>query len=150
MADSKTVWGLYRDGCTLQVHQPQRFRKDLAEVCSGLEQRLGCLVGINAYLTPSGTQVSTNASLPKLALALELALAFELALALELALAYESGLALAHALTFELALAPELYSCPLSTCLVPCSVPCWAVLILLLTCQVPVIALVFVILSCAV
>ncbi|DBA73237.1 hypothetical protein WJX77_009828 [Trebouxia sp. C0004] len=56
VADSKTVWGLYRDGCTLQVHQPQRFQKHLAGVCSGLEQRLGCLVGINAYLTPSGTQ----------------------------------------------------------------------------------------------
>ncbi|KAA6418069.1 MAG: bifunctional lysine-specific demethylase and histidyl-hydroxylase NO66-like [Trebouxia sp. A1-2] len=56
VADSKTVWGLYRDGCTLQVHQPQRFQKDLAGVCSGLEQRLGCLVGINAYLTPPGTQ----------------------------------------------------------------------------------------------
>ncbi|KAL0045819.1 hypothetical protein WJX82_005646 [Trebouxia sp. C0006] len=56
VADNKTVWGLYKDGCTLQVHQPQRFQEDLADVCSGLEQRLGCLVGINAYLTPPGTQ----------------------------------------------------------------------------------------------
>ncbi len=58
VADSRTVWGLYKEGCTLQVHQPQRFQEDLAGLCSGLEQRLGCLVGINAYLTPPSTQVS--------------------------------------------------------------------------------------------
>jgi len=121
VADSKTVWGLYKDGCTIQVHQPQRFQNDLAEVCSGLEQRLGCLVGINAYLTPPGTQVSTIPSLPKLAFALESALAFEL------------SVALARVLAFGLALAPEFYPCPLSSCLVPCSVPCQ---ILPLTCQV--------------
>ena len=61
VADSKTVWGLYKQGCTLQVHQPQRFHPPLAAVCSGLEQRLGCLVGINAYLTPSSIQVMTMA-----------------------------------------------------------------------------------------
>ena len=58
VADSKTVWGLYKQGCTLQVHQPQRFHAPLAAVCSGLEQGLGCLVGINAYLTPPSTQVT--------------------------------------------------------------------------------------------
>ena len=57
VADSKTVWGLYQEGCTLQVHQPQRWEKPLANLCALLEQRLGCLVGINAYLTPPHTQV---------------------------------------------------------------------------------------------
>lgn len=51
------MWGLYKEGCTLQVHQPQRYFGDLAGLCWGLEQRLGCLVGINAYLTPPATQV---------------------------------------------------------------------------------------------
>lgn len=60
VADSKTVWGLYKGGCTLQVHQPQRFQEGLARLCSGLEQRLGCLVGINAYLTPPGSQVTSH------------------------------------------------------------------------------------------
>ena len=57
VADSKTVWGLCKEGCTLQVHQPQRYCDKLAAICSGLEKRLGCLVGINAYITPAGTQV---------------------------------------------------------------------------------------------
>ena len=57
VADSKTVWGLYKEGCTLQVHQPQRYCDKLAGICSGLEQRLGCLVGINAHIMPAGTQV---------------------------------------------------------------------------------------------
>jgi len=58
------------------------------------------------------------------------------AFALESALAYELAVDLARALAFELALSPELYSCPLSICLMPCSVPCWGFLILPLTCQV--------------
>lgn len=41
---------------TLQVHQPQRFDSRLHRFCFALEQRFGCLVGANAYLTPAGSQ----------------------------------------------------------------------------------------------
>lgn len=83
--------------------------------------------------------MSSTPSQPELAFALKLVLAFELALALahDRALAFELAVDLARSLAFELALAPELYSCPMSICLMPCSVPCWDFLILPLTCQVP-------------
>jgi lysine-specific demethylase/histidyl-hydroxylase NO66 len=44
------------EGCTLQLHQPQRFDDSLADLMMRLEAELGCLVGCNAYLTPKGTQ----------------------------------------------------------------------------------------------
>lgn len=40
----------------MQVHQPQRFNDELWRLLAALEGQLGCLVGINAYLTPAGTQ----------------------------------------------------------------------------------------------
>ncbi len=45
---------LYREGWTLQVHQPQRFCDGLTELCFFFERQLGCLVGSNAYITPAG------------------------------------------------------------------------------------------------
>ncbi len=45
---------LYKEGWSLQVHQPQRFCDALTRLCSSLENQLGCLVGSNAYLTPAG------------------------------------------------------------------------------------------------
>ena len=53
-ADVKTVLGLYNEGCTMQLHQPQRFNPHLWQLIAGLETELGCLVGSNAYLTPAG------------------------------------------------------------------------------------------------
>ncbi|BDA49680.1 Ribosomal oxygenase 2 [Coccomyxa sp. Obi] len=47
---------LYKEGWTLQVHQPQRFCDALTEQCFSLERQLGCLVGSNAYITPAGAQ----------------------------------------------------------------------------------------------
>ncbi|CAL8464436.1 g3971 [Coccomyxa elongata] len=47
---------LYKEGWTLQVHQPQRFCDGLTELCFSLERQLGCLVGSNAYITPAGAQ----------------------------------------------------------------------------------------------
>eukprot|EP00873_Tetraselmis_striata_P007770 jgi/Tetstr1/428034/TSEL_001818.t1 len=57
VADKGTLTSLFRtEGCTLQLHQPQRFDGALADVMMRLEGELGCLVGCNAYLTPKGTQ----------------------------------------------------------------------------------------------
>ena len=46
--------GLYNEGCTLQLHQPQRWNPALWRLVAAMETQLGCLVGANAYLTPSG------------------------------------------------------------------------------------------------
>jgi len=43
-------------GCTLQVLQPQRWDDKCWRLAAALEAQLGCLVGVNAYLTPGGTQ----------------------------------------------------------------------------------------------
>ena len=45
---------LYREGCTLQLHQPQRWNEALWRLIAAMERQLGCLVGANAYLTPAG------------------------------------------------------------------------------------------------
>lgn len=51
------VQRLYAElGCTLQVHQPQRWDSDIHRIVSALESQLGCLIGCNAYITPGGTQ----------------------------------------------------------------------------------------------
>jgi len=49
-----TVIGLYRQGCTLQLHQPQRWNQALWRLIAAMEKQLGCLVGANAYITPAG------------------------------------------------------------------------------------------------
>ena len=55
--DPELLKRLYRDeGCTLQVHQPQRWNDTLWKVCAALEEELGCLAGCNAYITPPGQQ----------------------------------------------------------------------------------------------
>lgn len=48
---------VYADlGCTLQVHQPQRWDDSIHRIVAALEAQLGCLVGCNSYITPGGTQ----------------------------------------------------------------------------------------------
>ena len=42
------------EGCTIQLHQPQRFSDPLWRLIAALEKQLGCLVGANAYHTPAG------------------------------------------------------------------------------------------------
>ncbi|GBF91033.1 bifunctional lysine-specific demethylase and histidyl-hydroxylase [Raphidocelis subcapitata] len=44
------------EGCTLQIHQPQRWEDATWRLMAALECQLGQLVGANAYLTPPGTQ----------------------------------------------------------------------------------------------
>jgi hypothetical protein len=56
VADCASLQALFADGCTLQIHQPQRFSDALWRLCAALEAAMGCLVGCNAYVTPGGTQ----------------------------------------------------------------------------------------------
>lgn len=44
-------------GATLQVHQPHRYSTPALRLVAALEERFACLVGVNAYITPSGSQV---------------------------------------------------------------------------------------------
>lgn len=56
-ADAATLGCLHDDeGCTLQLHQPQRFFDPCWRLLAALERQLGCLVGSNAYITPRGSQ----------------------------------------------------------------------------------------------
>ena len=56
-AGFKELERLYREeGCTLQVHQPQRWNDRLWRACAVLEEHQGCLTGCNAYITPPGQQ----------------------------------------------------------------------------------------------
>lgn len=57
VADAATLSQLHNhEGCTLQLHQPQRFFDPCWRLLAALERQLGCLVGTNAYLTPAGSQ----------------------------------------------------------------------------------------------
>lgn len=56
VADAQAIQELWQEGCTLQVVQPQRWEPRLMALVAALERQLGCLVGVNAYLTPPGTQ----------------------------------------------------------------------------------------------
>ena len=48
---------IYTDlGCTLQVHQPQRWDANIHRIVAALESQLGCLIGCNSYITPGATQ----------------------------------------------------------------------------------------------
>lgn len=48
---------LYTDqGCTLQVHQPQRWDATIHRIVAALESKFGCLIGCNSYITPENTQ----------------------------------------------------------------------------------------------
>ena len=46
-----------KKGATLQVHQPHRYSAAALQLVAALEERFGCLVGVNAYITPTGSQV---------------------------------------------------------------------------------------------
>ncbi|KAK9839615.1 hypothetical protein WJX81_001019 [Elliptochloris bilobata] len=55
VADLATLkYKYYVEGCTLQLHQPQRWAGNVARLVRALEAKFGCLVGANAYLTPPG------------------------------------------------------------------------------------------------
>ena len=47
--------------CQMQVIQPQRWLDPLWRLTSALEAQLGCLVGLNAYITPAGMALTSIA-----------------------------------------------------------------------------------------
>ncbi|KAG1660597.1 hypothetical protein FOA52_003028 [Chlamydomonas sp. UWO 241] len=56
LATEANLTSLWADGYTFQVLQPQRFSDRVWRLVSALEAQVGCLVGVNVYLTPPKTQ----------------------------------------------------------------------------------------------
>lgn len=56
VATQEVVQQLFDEGCTFQVHQPQRYNDKLWRLMAALETQLGCLVGSNSYITPKQSQ----------------------------------------------------------------------------------------------
>jgi hypothetical protein len=56
VASEAVLSDLFSQGCTFQVHQPQRIHDNLWRLLAALEAQLGCLVGSNSYITPSKSQ----------------------------------------------------------------------------------------------
>lgn len=56
LASGKQILFLYKDGATIQLHQPQQHIPQLAEVVRDLEATFGAVVGVNSYLTPPNAQ----------------------------------------------------------------------------------------------
>lgn len=51
------VWKkVLHDGCSLRLLRPQNYCDALWHLCAHLEEFVGCPVGVNAYITPSGNQ----------------------------------------------------------------------------------------------
>lgn len=56
-ATNKETWNQFQTkGCSLRLLRPQQHSDSLWSLCSLLESYFQCMVGSNAYLTPSGTQ----------------------------------------------------------------------------------------------
>lgn len=56
LTSPKAVRRLFAEGWSLQWLQPQQEHGPLAALVARLESEFGCLVGVNAYLTPPGAQ----------------------------------------------------------------------------------------------
>eukprot|EP00040_Diaphanoeca_grandis_P041634 m.263210 g.263210 ORF g.263210 m.263210 type:complete len:588 (-) comp49318_c0_seq1:102-1865(-) len=55
-AHAGTVWSMYNDGCSVRTLNPYAFHPPLHHLVSSLQEYFSCMVGINTYLTPPGTQ----------------------------------------------------------------------------------------------
>lgn len=54
---AQDAWAkLEKEGCSLRLLRPQQCCDNLWRLCAHLEAFLGCVVGVNAYVTPSGHQ----------------------------------------------------------------------------------------------
>ena len=56
VAESKDVMSNLESGCSVRLLCPQMHSDDVWELCSILETTFGCMVGANAYLTPTASQ----------------------------------------------------------------------------------------------
>jgi len=54
IADSKDVWANFENGNTIRLLCPHQYNDKVHSLLSTLELELGCMIGANAYLTPSG------------------------------------------------------------------------------------------------
>ncbi|GMH59771.1 hypothetical protein TrRE_jg3652 [Triparma retinervis] len=56
VAEAKDVMSNLESGCSVRLLCPQMHSDDVWELCSILETTFGCMVGANAYLTPTASQ----------------------------------------------------------------------------------------------
>jgi bifunctional lysine-specific demethylase and histidyl-hydroxylase NO66 len=54
IADSKDIWANFDNGNTIRILCPHQYNDKVHCLLSTLELELGCMIGSNAYLTPSG------------------------------------------------------------------------------------------------
>ena len=54
IADSKDIWANFDNGNTIRLLCPHQYNDNVHCLLSTLELELGCMIGSNAYLTPSG------------------------------------------------------------------------------------------------
>ena len=54
IADAKDVWANFESGNTIRLLCPHQYSDNVHCLLSTLEFELGCMIGANAYLTPSG------------------------------------------------------------------------------------------------
>ena len=54
IADSKDLWANFENGNTIRLLCPHQYNDSVHCLLSTLELELGCMIGANAYLTPSG------------------------------------------------------------------------------------------------
>lgn len=50
------LWDYYKNGCSIRILNPHTYCTKLHSLLSTLQEYFGCMVGVNAYLTPPGSQ----------------------------------------------------------------------------------------------
>ncbi|KAB0799651.1 hypothetical protein PPYR_07531 [Photinus pyralis] len=50
------LWDYYKNGCSIRILNPHTYCSQLHSLLATLQEFFGCMVGVNAYLTPPGSQ----------------------------------------------------------------------------------------------
>lgn len=50
------LWDYYKNGCSIRILNPHTYCSKLHVLLASLQEYFGCMAGVNAYLTPPGSQ----------------------------------------------------------------------------------------------
>ncbi|KAF5302388.1 hypothetical protein FQA39_LY10427 [Lamprigera yunnana] len=50
------LWDYYKNGCSIRILNPHTYCTKLHTLLASLQEYFGCMAGVNAYLTPPGSQ----------------------------------------------------------------------------------------------
>ncbi|KAF5274276.1 hypothetical protein FQR65_LT04394 [Abscondita terminalis] len=50
------LWDYYKNGCSIRILNPHTYCTKLHSLLASLQEHFGCMAGVNAYLTPPGSQ----------------------------------------------------------------------------------------------